>query len=105
MGRIQFKQYYTTLVEHFFRLAVRYPNAQGVRPAKWYKFTTDWINKQSEEDKVFIQSVFDRNNYYTSDGLHRFDNGETFEVKSRMLHRIERQFAIDARLYDGTESE
>ena len=54
---MRFREHYTELVEHFFRMAVRHIEVTKKTPLDWFKFTWNWIDKQSEEDKKFIEKV------------------------------------------------
>lgn len=54
MEQIKSKPFYSELVEHYFRMSVRYPTAPpGMEDEKlyWYDFTTFWIEGLSKEDK------------------------------------------------------
>ena len=53
MGRILFRQFYTTFVEQCFHVVVRKRAHTGL-PRKWYEFSTNWIAGLSEEDRAFI---------------------------------------------------
>ena len=99
MGKIKFKRYFTNLVEHFFRLAVRYKSASESTPQKWYDFTRNWIDNLSEEDRDFIYFVFDYQFYDTSEGLYCFKSDEIMYNKRERLALLELRFAIDAGLY------
>jgi hypothetical protein len=99
MGQIKLKWYYTNLVEHFFRLAVRYSKVSGLTPKKWFDFTKDWINKLSDEDREFIYFVFDYKFYNTAEGLYCYESDECMYSKRERLALIEKRFAIDGGLY------
>lgn len=94
MGYIR---YYTDLVEHYLRMAVRHNNGD-VTPKKWYEFTKTWIDALSESDKIFILSVFNSRFSKTIDGLFYYGGGRRLNEHYRLLSRLERQFAIDSGL-------
>lgn len=106
MGRIRFRRFYTDIVEHYLRMAVRHRFVNGSVPQEWHKFTTEWIERLSEEDKDFIRFVFDRSNFNSFEGVaryHRIDinpvcNG-TYEARLDNLMKLEKQFAIEAGFY------
>lgn len=54
MGRILFRQFYTTFVEQCFHVVIRKWAHTGL-PRKWYEFSTNWIAGLSEEDGAFIR--------------------------------------------------
>lgn len=93
-----YREHYTELVEHFFRMAVRYSSVDNHTPSDWFEFTQMWIDMQSEEDKAFIRFVFDYQFFKTRDGLYRYNPGITMTEKRERLSAIERQFAIDGGL-------
>lgn len=93
-----YREHYTELVEHFFRMAVRYSSVDKQTPSDWFKFTQMWIDMQSEEDKVFIRFVFDYQFYKTSDGLYRYKCNSTMREKRERLSAIEKRFAVDGGL-------
>lgn len=93
-----YREHYTELVEHFFRMAVRYSSVDKQTPSDWFKFTQMWIDMQSEEDKVFIRFVFDYQFYKTSDGLYRYKCNSTMREKWERLSAIEKRFAVDGGL-------
>lgn len=101
MGQIKFKRYYTELVEHYFRTAVRYKklDCKGRTPTQWFVFTKSWIDKQSEEDKDFITFVFGKDFFKTVDGLNNFNSDEDMYMKRCRLASLETQFAIDSGLH------
>ena len=102
MSSIRFKWYYTSLVEHFMRLAVRYREATSPTSQHWLSFTQSWIKEQSAEDRNFIHFVFAYRFRNTEDGLRQFACKEPmpFLVKREWLARLEKQFALDAGLYE-----
>lgn len=65
---------------------------------KWYKFTTYWINRLSDEDREFIEFVFSRMSPTTNYGLADFPSSESFEEKQTRLYKLEQKFAVDAEL-------
>lgn len=95
MGRIEMKQYYTELVEHFFRMAVRYDKIRGTSEKQtWFDFTQMWIDLQSSKDKEFIRFVFNRCYRTTSEGLYAFPSNDSFDLKRKRLAAIEREYAM-----------
>ncbi len=102
MGDIRFKWYFTAVVEHFMRLAVRYREATSPTSQHWLSFAQNWIERQSAEDMDFIRFVFAYQFRNTEDGLRQFVCKEPmpFLVKREWLARLEKQFAIDAGLYE-----
>lgn len=97
MGRIYFRQYYTPLVEEYLRTVVRKRKLNSI-PIKWRKFTTNWIERLSDEDRKFIKFVFRADHYNSYVGVLSYSPQEQFLLKYRYLYDLERQFAIDAGL-------
>lgn len=97
MGRIYFRQYYTPLVEEYLRTVVRKRKLNFI-PIKWRKFTTNWIEHLSDEDRNFIKFVFHADHYNSYVGVLSYCPQEQFLLKYRRLYDLERQFAIDAGL-------
>lgn len=95
---MEFREHYTELVEHFFRMAVRYSRVDQNTPSDWFDFTRTWIDMQSEEDKAFIRFVFDYQFYKTGDGLYNFKGTQRMPEKRSRLAALEKQFAIDGGL-------
>ena len=96
MGRILFKQFYTTFVEQCFHVVVRKWAHTGL-PRKWYEFSTNWIAGLSEEDRAFIHFVFGSDFYSTTEGLSCYNPSEDYGIKrkeecayevQRTLHRV-----------------
>lgn len=98
MGRIRFKHYYTEVVEHFFRMSVRYKKVSESTPQDWFIFTNTWIDMQSDEDKKFIRFVFDYRFRTTLEGLACFESELDLYLKRERLALLEKQYAIDAGL-------
>lgn len=95
MGCIRLKQYFTELVEHYFRMAVRYDKIRGAPVVQtWFDFTRMWIDLQSEKDKEFIRFVFDYRYRTASEGLYAFPSNDSFDLKRKRLAAIEREYAI-----------
>lgn len=99
------RTYYQALVEHYFRMAVRYKQANSPTAQKWCYFTRQWIEKQSEADKRLILVVFDSRYRTTNEGIHSYNNGESINQRYARLSAIERQFAIDINLIDNKQEE
>lgn len=100
MSFLKFKTYYTALVEHYFRMAVRYKTVTNISTQNWHIFTNRWIDLQSKEDKKFILFVFDYQFRNTLDGLRCFEPTETLYAKRERLAKLEKQFATDSGVYD-----
>lgn len=102
MSGIRLKWYFTELVEHYFRMAVRYTKVSNQTPKDWFVFTRYWIDMQSPEDKEFIRFVFAYRFRTTIDGLNAFVCKEPVPLqdKRERLAKLEKQFALDAGLYD-----
>lgn len=87
------RTYYTTLVEHYFRLALRHSSASSPTAQKWLIFTQKWFNALPIEDRALIESVF-------SDRKKSFlvaYKGLPFYSKQK-LDLLEKRFAIAANL-------
>lgn len=50
MGRIKLRWFYTELVEHYLRMAVRYKTVSKASSQHWFTITRDWIAGLSEKD-------------------------------------------------------
>lgn len=103
MSRIQFNAYYTPLVEHYFRMAVRYERVDRNTPQDWFQFTKMWIDMQSNENKELINFVFGKQFFNTIEGLYCYESGTPFFQKRLRLATLEKQFAIDGGLIDENE--
>lgn len=101
MPQIEFRQYYTTLVEHYFRLAVRSPRIKDRVSEMWQAVTLQWLNTLSNEDKEFIQQVFKYENRTTRDGLLSY--GGDYRINRARLYALEKAFAVYTRIIDGGE--
>lgn len=99
MGRIFFKQFYTTFVEQCFHVVVRKWAHTGL-PRKWYEFSTNWIADLSEEDRAFIYFVFGSDFYSTTEGLSCYNPSEDYGIKRKRLYELERRFAVAGGLID-----
>lgn len=95
---MSFREHYTELVEHFFRMAVRHIEVTKKTPLDWFKFTWNWIDRQSEEDKKFIQFVFAYQFRDTNTGLYGFKCADAMPEKRIRLAALEKQFAMDSGL-------
>lgn len=51
---MRFREHYTELVEHYFRMAVRHKEVKQSSDFDWFLFTSFWIDSLSDEDKQFI---------------------------------------------------
>ena len=89
------RTYYTTLVEHYFRLALRHGSASSSTAQRWLIFTQKWINALPIEDRALIESIF-------------MDREKSFRVAykalsfhdKKNLDLLEKRFAIAANLCD-----
>lgn len=97
-------RFYTALVEHYFRMGVRYESVQGEAAKKWHSFITDWISELHEEDRNFIRFVFSRTSPNTDIGLVDFPGVKSFIEKRNWLDRLVTQFAVDAELISETQN-
>lgn len=100
MGRIKSRWFYTDLVEHYFRMVVRYKTVSKTSSQHWFDITTDWINELSDEDKQFIRFVFDKQFYSTSEGLYCYQSKDDMYVKRIRLAELEKDFALKSGLID-----
>lgn len=100
MGRIYFRQYYTPLVEEYLRAVVRKRKPNFV-PISWYEFTVNWIKALPDCDREFIEFVFHPDYYNSYVGVSCYSK-ERFSLNFRRLHNLERRYAIDGGLLDGT---
>lgn len=104
MAQIRFIWYYTQLVEHYLRMAVRYEKVSKDTPQDWFHFTKAWIEMQSKDDKELICFVFGKQFFNTIEGLYCYERETPMYKKRERLAVLERQFAIDGGLI-GDESE
>ena len=104
MAQIRFIWYYTQLVEHYLRMAVRYDRVDKNTPRDWFQFTKTWVEMQSNEDKELIYFVFGKQFFNTIEGLYCYERDTPMFKKRERLAVLERQFAIDGGLI-GDESE
>lgn len=97
------KRFYTNLVEHFFRMGVRYESVQGDAPRQWHKFITKWIDKLYEDDRNLIEFVFSYMFQNTDSGLANYPSSENFDEKRNRLRQLETKFAIESGLIAETD--
>ena len=105
MGRIKMRWFYTNLVEHYFRMGVRYDEVKGIVAKQWLDFTKDWIDKLYEDDREFIEFVFSYQFRTTEDGLAKYPSSETTEMKRLRLAKLGKRFAVDAELISKIEAD
>lgn len=106
MARIKFYRVYTNLVEHYFRLAVRYEYVSKDRAQEWHTFTRTWFDCLTKEDYDFITFVFQscylRTDFalyeYVSPGNENLPKTVNYDINRSRLYELERKFAIDAGL-------
>lgn len=94
MGRIKLRWFYTELVEHYLRMAVRYKTVSKSSSQYWYDKTQNWINQLSEKDNQFIRFVFDKQFFYTSEGLYCYQCEDDMYAKRVHLTELEKDFAL-----------
>lgn len=104
MSQIRFVMYYTQLVEHYLRMAVRYDRVDRNTPQDWFQFAKAWIEMQSNGDKELIYFVFGKQFFNTIEGLYCYNSDTPMFKKRQRLAVLERQFAIDGGLI-GDEDE
>lgn len=105
MGRINFHWFYTTLVEHYFRMAVRYKTVSRESSQRWFALAKKWINSLNEEDKQFINFVFSRQFFNTAEGLYCFKSADDMEMKRTRLAILEKEFALATGLIGEADDE
>lgn len=105
MGRIKTRWFYTELVEHYLRMAVRYKTVSKASSQYWFDITKDWIGKLSDKDKQFIRFVFDKRFYSTVEGLQCFDTAKDLYLKRAWLAELEKKFALEAGLISEHDTE
>lgn len=94
MGQIKFKTFYTDLVEHYLRMAVRYRTVSKSSSQKWFDITKNWIETLSDEDKKLIMFVFDKKFFTTTEGLYCFSGKVEMLLARRRLLDLEKEFAL-----------
>lgn len=94
MGQIKTRWFYTELVEHYLRMAVRYERVSKASSQHWFDITKNWIAGLSEKDKQFIQFVFDRQFYNTAEGLYCYQSVDDMYAKRIRLGELEKDFAL-----------
>ncbi|MBE5884399.1 MAG: hypothetical protein E7291_08310 [Lachnospiraceae bacterium] len=99
------KTFYTEVVEHFFRMAVRHENVSVDTPAARFRFTKRWINNLTEDKRVFIEFVFGDGNLSTMDALYAYRGNTLMPMyqKRVLLSELERQYAIDSKLISSED--
>lgn len=93
MSRIYYRRFYTYTVEYYLR-AVICKCSQDI-PQEWYKFTVHWISELVDEDREFIEFVFDADYFNSYVGVSCYPTHD-FLLNYRKLYELERQYAIDA---------
>ena len=94
MGRIKLRWFYTELVEHYLRMAVRYKTVSKSSSQYWCDKTQNWISQLSEKDNEFIRFVFDKQFFNTSEGLYCYQCADDMYTKRIRLAELEKNFAI-----------
>lgn len=114
MPAILFKSFYTELVEHYFRMAVRFVSV--TKSQKWFEFTKAWLEKQSPDDKELLYFVFNRRFNRTMDGVNAYSDRRNSTMKRTLeysnpylvfsrLRDLEKEFAIEADLIGEQSNE
>ena len=94
MGRIKLRWFYTDLIEHYFRMAVRYKTVSKASSQLWFDITKDWIANLSDKDKEFIRFVFDKQFFSTAEGLYCYQSVDDMYAKRIRLGELEKDFAL-----------
>ena len=105
MAQIRFIWYYTQLVEHYFRMTVRYEKVNKGPPQDWFHFAKAWIERQSKDDKELIYFVFGKQFFNTIEGPYCYKRDTPMFKKRERLAVLERQFAIDGGLIGEENSQ
>lgn len=105
MGKIKFRWFYTELVEHYMRMAVRYKTVSKASSQYWFTLTNNWIDSLCKDDKEFVCFIFSSQFYNTFEGLYCFPSKDDMELKRKRLAVLEKRFAIDAGLISGNDDE
>lgn len=98
MGRIKTRYFYTDLVEHYFRMAVRYETVSKASSQHWFDITKNWIDKLSAEDNHFIRFIFDKQFFSTAEGLYCYQSSDDMYIKRIRLAELEKKFALECGL-------
>lgn len=94
MGHIKTRWFYTELVEHYLRMAVRYETVSKASSQHWFDITKDWIANLSDKDKQFIRFVFDKQFFSTAEGLYCYQCKDDMFLKRVRLAELEKDFAL-----------
>ena len=81
------RRYYQQFVEHYFKLATRYPKANNPVQQLWHDRVHEWLNSLPESDRQLIIDTFGK----------RGERDVRLNLNSsthRRLDKIEREFAI-----------
>ncbi len=103
MEHIKIRWFYTELVEHYLRMAVRYNVVSKASSQEWFDTTKEWIDSLSDNDREFIRFVFDKQFFSTAEGLYCYQRNENMYVKRSRLAELEKAFALKSGLI-GTDS-
>ena len=94
MGQIKTRWFYTELVEHYLRMAVRYEVVSKASSQRWFDITKDWIANLSDKDKEFIRFVFDKQFFSTAEGLYCYQCKDNMFLKRVRLAELEKDFGL-----------
>ena len=94
------KPYYTDFVEHCFRFAVRFDDASSsdFTSYKWHRITRAWLERQTAQDRAFIETLFSREYKTTLQALQTFTDTDAQTQATSRLAELEKAFAIAAEL-------
>lgn len=94
--------FYTPLIEHYLRAAVRFSEPFENQTARaWQTATRQWIDRLPEEDKHFIKQVFKYENFTTKDGITSLPGRAASNWKR--LNTLERELAEHLNLIEKQE--
>lgn len=108
MGRIYFRTFYTELVEHYLRMVIRYTTVSKGSSQHWFDFAKKWFNDLPDKDREFLEFIFSKDFYNTTEGLYCYKRGWSMETKRAHLAELERNFALKSEIisdYTTSESE
>ena len=94
MGQIKTRWFYTELVEHYLRMAVRYEVVSKASSQRWFDITKDWIANLSDKDKKLNNLKLLRKFYNTAEGLYCYQSVDDMYAKRIRLGELEKDFAL-----------
>lgn len=101
MALIPMGMYYQSIVETFLRSTIR--NESGYIPDNWLEFTTEWLEKQSEEDRELLEYLFNKNFYSYEQAIRNLSDRKYDDFKNvkNRLFKLEKDFANQSGLFDS----